>query len=107
MELYPLLITAYFRRGGELNIYLLLLSKQPATGPYPKPDKSSVHIFAFTRFILRSISLLTFHLPNGLFPLGCKTDNFVCTSDLCHACYKSHPAHSLEFACRKAVQKKV
>jgi hypothetical protein len=58
---------------------LLLCSQEPATVPYPKPDRSSAYHSILS--ILRSILILPTHLhlgtPSGLFPSGFPTNIYL------------------------------
>ena len=77
-------------------------SLEPATCPYPEPDKSSPcpppsH---FLNIHLNISSHLSPCLPSGLLPSGFPTKTQYAphlSSPLCHKCYMPRPSHSSQF----------
>ena len=73
-------------------------SQQPATCPYPEPDRSSPYPASlFLKIHLNIILLFTPGTPNGSPSLRFPHLNSVCASHLPHTRYMLHPSHSSRF----------
>jgi hypothetical protein len=71
----------------------LSCSQQSSTGPYPEPDKFSLH--SSHSIPLKSITILSSHLrvcrSSGQLPFRFSDQNIVCISHLSHLCYMPRP----------------
>jgi hypothetical protein len=69
----------------------LKYSQEHATGPYPKPDESTPHLFFSLRFILIISSYKRLGLPSCLFTSGFPTRNL--HAHLFSPIRATYPAH--------------